>query len=147
MQASREGLAFQMALWSGQGQRSACFPRQASAFLNQATGDAAMAGDLAHAEVGQPPVLLAALDQRCAEQAIVETPGHQQAVGQAAFHQFRRIGVGRQQPVRSIGVNFRQVAAILLGRAIQGLYDHGHWGSWRALRTRLGSVNPADRRR
>jgi len=67
---------------------------QALGFFQQPAADAALAGELAHAQVRQAPDAVATLQHGGAEQAIVEAPGDQAAVGQRRLDQRFGTGIG-----------------------------------------------------
>lgn len=92
MGACGQGAGFQMAGGSGQAQRFAGFTGLALGFLQQPAADAALAGELAYAQVRQAPGVVAALQQGGAEQAVIEAPGDQAAIGQRRGDQ--RVGAG-----------------------------------------------------
>ena len=116
----------QMAGRSGQAQRFAGFTGLALGFLQQPAADAALAGELAYAQVRQAPGVVAALQQGGAEQAVIEAPGDQAAIGQRRGDQRVGAGIGRQQPVRCIGVDFRQVGKVLRAGLGDGFDVDGH---------------------
>ena len=64
----------------------------APALLDDASGHPAPAGDLAHAQMRQAPLLFFPLQQRGAEQPIVEAAGDQRAAGKPGLDQ--RFGAG-----------------------------------------------------
>jgi len=97
----------------GEVQRQAGCAGQALAFIQQAAADAALAGDLAHAQMRQAPAICALFEQCGAQQAVVEAPGDQPAVGDTGGNQCLGIGVRSQQPGRCVGVDLGQIAVIL----------------------------------
>ena len=101
-------------------QRLASLAGQASRFVEDAPTHATFARDLAHAQVRQAPVRVAALQQGGAKQAVVEASGDQLAAADAVGQQGVDAGIGRQQPVGGIGIYLAQVGVILGGRAADG---------------------------
>lgn len=61
----------------------------------------------------QLPGVVAAPQQGGTQQAVVEAPGDQLAGGQPGRDQRRAVGMRGEQPVRRVGVDLRQVQAIL----------------------------------
>lgn len=119
--ARGEGAGFQVPVRGDQAQRLAGFGGQASGFVEEASADPAAAGDAAHAEVRQLPGVAAAPQQGGTQQAVVEAPGDQLAGGQPGRDQRRAVGMRGEQPVRCVGVDLRQVQAILGAGLGEGL--------------------------
>ena len=111
----------------GEVQRQAGCAGQALAFIQQAAADAALAGDLAHAQMRQAPAICALFEQRGAQQAVVEAAGDQPAAGDAGGNQGVGIGVRGQQPGRRIGVDLGQITAVL-GAGLADKFDVNRHG-------------------
>ena len=112
--------------WQGHGQTGALAGRLTLQFAQQAAGDTAHAGHLTDTEMADLPAIGVTSHNGGAEQTGVEAGTNHASMGQVVLQQGVGIGVGGQQPVRCIGVDFVQIGLVLTAGQLNMLQVYRH---------------------
>lgn len=122
------GQVFQLGTIARQGHRQAgtLAGRVALQLTEQATGDAAHAGHFADTEMADLPAIRFTQQDGGTQQAGVEACAHHAAMGQVVLQQGVGIGIGGQQSVRRVGVDFVQIGLVLTAGQLNMLQIYRH---------------------
>ena len=122
------GQVFQLGTVAGQGHRQAgaLTGRFALQLAQQAARDTTHAGYLTNTEMADLPAIGITPHNGGAQQAGVETGSNHAAMGQVVLQQGVGIGVGGQQPVWRVGVDFVQIGLVLTAGQLNMLQIYRH---------------------